>query len=272
MPSVARISLHPIKSLDAMVVTRARISQGGSLEHDREFALVDPEGKFVNGKRNARVHLLRSGFDIETRTVTLHTSTGDKRSFQVDDDRAELELWLSRFFGFPVKFVRDASTGFPDDREASGPTVISTATLAEVSTWFSGIDPDNLRLRFRANLELGGVPSFWEDRLFNEPGTVVEFDVGPVRFHGINPCQRCVVPSRDPLTGEPSAGFQKIFATRREETLPAWARRARFNHYYRLSINTRIPPSEAGKAIQIGDQVKVIGVTSVRTPTRAGVR
>ncbi len=264
MARIARITLHPIKSLDGVAVEQASVSQGGTLVHDRAFALVDLEGKFVNGKRNKEVHLLRSEFDLDTRTVTLYRQgESDKHRFQVEAQHAELEGWLSGFFGFPLRFMENGHTGFPDDLDAFGPTVLSSATLATVSAWFQRMEPDNLRLRLRANLEIEGVPPFWEDHLFHEPGTVVGFAAGSVRMEGINPCQRCVVPSRDPTTGEPYPNFQKIFATRREETLPSWAARSRFNHFYRLSVNTRIPSSESGKHIRIGDEVTVIGVKHV---------
>lgn len=265
MARIARITLHPIKSLDGVAVEQAMVSQGGTLAHDRAYALVDREGTFVNGKRNKEVHLLRSEFDLDTGTVTLYRQgdSNKQQRFQVEAERAELEGWLSRFFGFPVRFIENAHTGFPDDLDAFGPTVLGSATLVEVSAWFKGIEPDNLRLRLRANLEIEGVPPFWEDRLFHDPGTLVEFAAGSVRMQGINPCQRCVVPSRDPLTGEPYPSFQKIFAVRREETLPLWAARSRFNHFYRLSVNTRIPSSESGKRIRIGDEVRVIGVKRV---------
>ncbi|MGH8563795.1 MAG: MOSC domain-containing protein [Gammaproteobacteria bacterium] len=88
-------------------------------------------------------------------------------------------------------------------------------------------------------------------------GTTVRFTVGAVRFEGTNPCQRCVVPTRDPLTGTEDRGFQKTLAARRAETLPAWAPRSRFNHFYRLAVNMRIPPSEAGKPILVGDPVEI---------------
>ncbi|MGH8659204.1 MAG: MOSC domain-containing protein [Gammaproteobacteria bacterium] len=264
MARIARITLHPIKSLDGVAVEQASVSQGGALADDRVFALVDLEGKFVNGKRNKEVHRLRSELDLDTRTVTLYRQGENaKHRFQIEAQGAELEGWLSGFFGFPVRFIENSHKGFPDDLEASGPTLLSSATLVEVSAWFKGIQPDKLRLRLRANLEIEGVPPFWEDRLFHEPSTVVEFAVGPVCMVGINPCQRCVVPSRDPSTGEPYPNFQKIFAVRREETLPSWAARSRFNHFYRLSVNTRIPSSESGKRIRIGDEVRVIGVKRV---------
>jgi uncharacterized protein len=77
--------------------------------------------------------------------------------------------------------------------------------------------------------------------------------LGGVTFLGHNPCQRCVVPPRDPDTGEVIHGFQKSFAQLRQRHLPAWADVRRFNHYYRLAVNTSIPAAEAGKRLRIGD-------------------
>ena len=72
----------------------------------------------------------------------------------------------------------------------------------------------------------------------------------------MNPCQRCVVPPRDPETGEGWPDFAQTFRARREETLPDWADRTRFNHFYRLAVNTRAPQSEAGKRVRVGDEVQ----------------
>jgi uncharacterized protein YcbX len=115
--------------------------------------------------------------------------------------------------------------------------------------------PDEASRRFRANIELDTDAPFWEDQLFSGSGNPLSFRIGSVTFHGVNPCQRCAVPSRNPETGIVLEDFQKIFAGRREATLPGWAPAARFSHYYRLSVNTRIPASEAGKSIRVGDAV-----------------
>ncbi len=55
------------------------------------------------------------------------------------------------------------------------PTVISTATLEAITTWFPGLNLDQIRIRLRTNLEIGGVPAFWEDQLFAEADAVVQF-------------------------------------------------------------------------------------------------
>ena len=52
--------------------------------------------------------------------------------------------------------------------------------------------------------------------------------------------------------------FQRVFAEKREEGLPPWATKSRFNHYYRLAVNTRIPASQAGKVLRLGDAVSAV--------------
>lgn len=258
-PYLARILLYPIKLLDSMKVTEATVLPTSALRHDREFALFDGEGKFVNGKRSPLVHGLAAAFDPATGGLYLaRRAKGQARRFQWPDDRMALDTWLSDYFGQSICLRRDTGSGFPDDKNALGPTVISTATLEEVASWFPGLSVVSARVRFRANLEIGGVPPFWEDRLFGDPETVVPFRVGAVTFHGINPCQRCVVPPRDMETGAALPDSSQTFRARREEMLPAWANRARFNHFYRLAVNTRAPEKEAGKMVRIGDGIRLL--------------
>lgn len=230
---------------------------------DREFAIFDEQGRFVNGKRNAKVHQLRASFNLDAKTVSLQVQGTRRQVFQIDQERIALETWLSHYFGFAVK-VECSLTGFPDDTHASGPTIISTGTLEEVASWLPEISVDQLRLRLRANIEVGEVPPFWEDQLFTTADSVVQFQIGEVRFEGINPCQRCIVPSRDPLTGKVYPSFQKTFVAKRREKLPSWATVSRFNHFFRLATNTYVPESEVGKTLQVGDSIKILGTRKIK--------
>jgi hypothetical protein len=152
-----------------------------------------------------------------------------------------------------VTLRRETQKGFPDDRTAFGPTVVGEASLRAIQEWYPGLELESLRRRFRTNLELtGGVP-FEEDRLFGAPDELKPFQLGPVHFLGHNPCQRCVVPSRDPDSGDAVPEFQKKFAHLRGQQLPPWANSQRFNHFYRFAVNTSIPPAEAGKCLRVGD-------------------
>lgn len=259
MPYIARISLYPIKSLDGVDVKSASLLSSGALKFDREFAIFDEPGKFVNGKRNPKVHLVRCQFNLENRTVSLQLPGSNSQSvFHLDNEQNSLVATLSDFFGFPVTLQQNLSMGFPDDTDSPGPTIISTATLTEVASWLSGVSVDEMRRRIRANIEIGGVPAFWEDQLFGEDNNTVAFRIGDVRVEGINPCQRCIVPTRDSLTGESYSNFQKIFINKRRETLPSWVAASRFNHFFKLSINTKIAASEANKKLETGSIVEIL--------------
>jgi uncharacterized protein YcbX len=258
MPYLSRIAIYPIKSLGPAYVHQVRIVENGALEHDREFALFDGDGKFVNAKRTPRFHYLSTSIDWKDGLVTLHNrETKAIVSFHIHQQRTELEEWLSGFFGLNVFLKQDSGGGFPDDKKASGPTFIGTSTLDEVSTWYPGSDKQEMAIRFRANLEISDAPAFWEDRLYREADAVVPFRVGSVLFHGANPCQRCIVPTRDMETGEPKTEFSQIFRAQREANLPAWAEKSRFNHFYRLAVNTNVPESEIGKLIRVGDRIEL---------------
>jgi uncharacterized protein YcbX len=255
MPHLARITIYPIKSLDGQDVASARVLPSGAIEFDRRFAFVDRDGQFVNAKRTARLHAIRSAVDLAGRKLEV-ADASEVATFALDEDREEVEKWFSQRLLERVRLVEDAERGFPDDTDAPGPTVISTATLETVADWF-GLTLDDVRRRFRANLEIGGVEPFWEDRLYARASEAVPFNIGPLKLLGTNPCQRCPVPSRDPVTGNVLPQFAKTFARERERTLPQWAESSRFDHYYRLAVNTRPSADSPGAIIKIGDIVEI---------------
>jgi len=260
VPALARVTLFPIKSLDGVTVDRARLTPAGALAGDREFALVDAAGQVINAKRNAAIQRIRATFDLAQRTVSLsvQNASAAPATFGLDGDRSALAAWFSDYFGQPVTIVQNPASGFPDDRAAWGPTVISTGTLTQVARWFAEISIGELRDRLRTNLEIDGVEPFWEERLYDQRDRPVAFQIGSVAFWGINPCQRCIVPTRDSRTGDPTPNFQTVFIAQRQRTLPPWAERSRFNHFYRLAVNTQVPPIDpaaADRRLAVGDRL-----------------
>jgi uncharacterized protein YcbX len=249
--TLARITIYPIKSLDGVDVKSVAVLSNGALENDRRFALVDADGRYVNGKRTAAVHRIRATYDLTQLTVRFDGTV----EFSLCNEQREIGEWLTEATGITCGFVENISGGFPDDTDAPGPTLLSTATLEEVAGWFPGLPRDLARRRFRANLEVSGVEPFWEDRLVGPAGTTVPFRIGSVHWLGVNPCQRCIVPTRDAESGETMTGFQKTFAVARELQLPPWAPRERFNHFYRLAVNTQLATGPSTSQLHVGDFV-----------------
>ncbi|GAA0310332.1 MOSC domain-containing protein [Halarchaeum salinum] len=266
-PHLARIRVYPVKSLDPDDRARARVLRDGGLTDDRAYAIRDADGRYVNGKREPAVHGIDASFDTDGHELALRerrdraTGTLPAESFFLADERGRDAAadWLSTYFGYPVTLDHDGEGGFPDDTTAHGPTVVSTATLAAVGDWFD-LDTESVRRRFRPTLEVGGVPAFWEDRLYVDHERVVRVRIGDAEFLGTNPCSRCAVPSRDPDTGDAIEGFRETFVERREATRPAWASEAWFDHHYRLAVNTAVPEATVGATLAVGDTVEILDV------------
>lgn len=259
-PVLSRILVYPVKSLDGLERASVGLLPSGALALDRTWALFDAQGAVVNGKRHAAVHRLRATVDARGETVSLRDEAGrglEPETFALAETCQSLEAWLRRYFGFPVGLRRNVEVGYPDDLESPGPTVISVATLREIGRWF-GLTIEQVRARLRTNLEIDGVPPFWEDRLFAAKGSTVRFRVGEVVLEGVNPCQRCAVPPRDPVTGANDETFVRRFTELRDRTLPAWSTRERFNHFYRVAINTRLSSETGGRTIRVGDRIEIL--------------
>jgi uncharacterized protein YcbX len=305
MPTLARITIYPVKSLDGVVVEAARVRPAGALEHDRRWQLVDMEGRVVNAKRSPLFHAIRAEFDLAgqggdgprlgTNVIHLDVVPEAVRAGAIPGVGCLAGLrpasfplvpgpdgpcgWLSKALGVEVLLLERAEGGYPDDREACGPTLISTATLAEVARWF-GFDLAEARRRFRANLEIGDCDAFWEDALASParpelqpslldlgpdepvdpyadlpPPEPREFFIGEVRFRATNVCRRCVVPSRDSRTGAVTEHFRDVFEARRGRALPVDVDASGWSHLYRLAVNTRI--EGAGGTLWRGECVVV---------------
>ena len=266
---VAQISVFPLKSCDEVSLAKARVLPSSALEYDRQFALIDSSGDLINAKIHPRIHQLNLRVDPAQRRFHVSERDGRKEiQGSLDNDGRILSDWLSDFFSLDVSIIENGATGFPDDLDAAGPTIVSTATLQTVADWFEGLSLDEVRRRFRANIEVGGVEPFWEDRLVHAGPNLQCFRIGNLTFVGVNPCPRCVVPTRDSRTGEvhPPLFFQQ-FSKNRAATLPDWADRSLFTHYYRLATNTRLlePGTvEPGAAeINIGDPIEVFDSASI---------
>ena len=121
-PRLTNIRLHPIKALDPLSVNEARIGPNGGLELDRAWALYSADGRWVNGKRTAAMHLIRAAYAPDISSVTL-TVPGDRRKIPAmtfafpDDTDGAAELYVLYLNASPqgasperseaVKFLQD---------------------------------------------------------------------------------------------------------------------------------------------------------------------
>lgn len=256
MPAtVSRITIYPFKSLDGYATGLLQIGPGSFVRNDRRYALVDADGKRVNGKATPLVHLLRLNYLADAMFAC--TSVTLNRSIVVDMNApwTPFNAFLSEHFGRRVELREDESGNFQDVPHEAAITLVSTATLEQVAQWMNLTDLDEVRRRFRVTVEVSGVPAFWEDALFGAPGDVIPFRMGDVDLEGVGPRERCVVPTRHSITGTVDTGFAKELARQRWEhrpkdsLLPAW------KHGYFIGVDCRIAPSSWNRCIYLGDSI-----------------
>jgi len=257
-PIISRIRIYPIKSLDFVELNEAEVGVH-SLRYDREFAMLTHDGHFMNGKRSGRVNELMASYDLADYKVTFSDRNGaHMNTFHLLNDTTDVEEYLTDFFGEPITLLQNKHGKLMDIPAASSVTILSEASLQSLHQEFSDRSLDDLRLRFRATIELSGVEPFWEENLVGTPGVGMRFTIGDVDMVGISPRARCNVPPRDPFTGIADKTFVKRMIKSREKSLPDYSPISSYGGLYHLTINSYIPENQKGKWLKVGDELKII--------------
>ncbi|MCI4668205.1 MAG: MOSC N-terminal beta barrel domain-containing protein [Bacteroidia bacterium] len=262
---ISKIRIYPIKSLDPVEVENATAGIR-SLKNDRRFAIVDQQSRYVNGKRTGHVNQLEASYELEKGVVNLSKRNSEViDSFELREGNQELNKYLSDFFGLPVRLLENGQGEFMDIPGASSITIVSEASLLSLHKAFPSKSLEDLRLRFRTNIELSGLEPFEEEKLFDAPGKGVQFRLGDVRMIGISPRARCNVPPRNPLSGELEKDFVRKMMDSRDESLPADSKLPLHgrNTYY-LTVNSYLPATEMDKTIRIGDKLELSEVMDLQ--------
>lgn len=262
MAHVENIFIYPVKGLDATRVETARLTRAGTLSGDREYAMVDPDatvdgefdtvGRTFNGKEIEHLHEITSTFDASRGVLEIDCAGAEPVRFDLATELDAASEWFSAFADRALRLCHRDPPGFLD-RPHLGPSVVSTGTLEEIASWFDGMTLEGARARFRPNVEIGGVPAFWEDRFLAD---CAGFSIDGVRFEGVEACVRCVVPSRSPDTGERTADFRRRLIERRRETLPPWVDEDALGSPFSAMLITEVPEASRDGTIGVGDEVR----------------
>lgn len=220
MPQITALNIYPVKSCRGIAVTHASLRKAG-LDHDREWMVIRPNGRFVTQRDEPRLALivpaLESGFLVlhapemaelrvplrhEGATVITEVWGRGCRGFDAGEAAAQ---WLGDFLGTPMRLVRfdpshrrlsdvawtggiEAENRFSDGYPL---LLISEASLADLNARLATPLPMN---RFRPNIVVSGLDAFEED-------TVDELVAGEVRLRAVKPCTRCAITTTDQNTG-----------------------------------------------------------------------
>ena len=219
MITLAELHLYPVKSCRGIGVREASLTAAG-LEHDREWMVVTPEGRFVTQREQPRMALIATALDAAG--LTLHAPQAGGTSVALGyrgspvevtvwkdrclafDQGEDAARWLSGFLGRPLRLVRfDAARLRPSSAQWTGdveaPNRFSDGfPLLAISR--ASLDDLNARLpaplpmdRFRPNLVLDGLPPYGEDGLH-------DLVAGEVRLRRVKPCTRCSITTTNQST------------------------------------------------------------------------
>ena len=221
MITLAELYVYPVKSCRGVAVDEAVLLEAG-FDHDREWMIVTPEGRFLTQREIPRLALVVPTLGPDHLSlaapglpdlVVPHAVRGESREVVVWRDRcrafdagAAAADWLSRFLGRPVSLVRfDPSQPRYIDAEWAGDTRAITRFsdgYALLALSRASFDDLNSRLpaplpmdRFRPNLVLEGLPPYGEDSLR-------DFQVAGMHLRGVKPCTRCAITTTRQSTGE----------------------------------------------------------------------
>jgi uncharacterized protein YcbX len=219
-PHLHALHLHPVKSCAGLSLERVRLTPTG-LEHDREWMVIDPQGRFITQREAPRLALVQTALH----DGLLWLSAGGVAEITLplahDGPLREVEVWRSRVPAFdagaeaaeffsswlrrPARLVRfDARHARLSNRDYTGelraPNLFSDGYPLMVLS-LASLDDLNGRLakplpmdRFRPNLVLGGVAAYAED-------SHAAIETGAVVLRLVKPCTRCVITTTNQATG-----------------------------------------------------------------------
>ncbi len=227
MIRITALNIYPVKGCRGIALDSARIAATG-FEHDREWLIVRPDGRFMTQREEPRLALIETALsdsdsDRADEALRLRAPGGAEVRVPLDARGKEVEVtcwkdrcaafdagdepadFLTRFLGAPFRLVRfDARRKRPSSPQWTPGIealnqfsdgfpwlLISEASLEDLNSRLSQKLPMN---RFRPNIVVSGLPPFGEDG-------IDELVTDGVRLRRAKPCARCIVTTTDQATG-----------------------------------------------------------------------
>lgn len=236
---VVGLFLYPVKSLRGVAVETLELGARGPL-HDREWMLVDLQGRFLSQRSTPRMATLSASLTSDTLRLSDDGGAALEVPREIDGAPAGVTVWrdtvaaidcgdsaaawLEARLHQPCRLVRmpgstlrpldpafsprpDAQTGFAD---AYPVLLTNTSSLDALNREL----PRALGMeRFRPNVVVAGAPAWAEDEW-----RVVQ--AGAVTFELVKPCARCAVITTDQRSGEKPDGATPLTVLAASRTLP----------------------------------------------------
>lgn len=216
---------YPLKSGMSEALSQAYISQLG-IEGDRRYLLIDQDGKFITARKDPKLLSIRLA--CSDALIKISVGHQPERCFQTyaNSDFIDSQVWarliraqhvsdeidryLSEFLGRSVRMVVNSADAIDlaDKRYSWGPIFSDGYPL--LITTVESLEALNLACggqyemaRFRPNILISGNPA-WDEHNWRF------LRIGNLVLRAEKPCERCVLITRDPVTGEKNPEQQPL--------------------------------------------------------------
>ena len=216
---VSDVFVYPLKSCRGFRVDGWPVLADGRLAHDRDFALVGPDGAPLSPATTPRLALLDATIDLDARAlVVTRSDTGASVRVGLDGGGAATrsdvrvcgsscgavdcgfgaaDAWCSEALATPCALARRGDGGFANEAPL---LLVSREALAALDGRLPGSAD---AARFRPNVVVEGGPAHGEDAW-------AAVEVGGCRFEVTGPCGRCATIELDPGTGLRDRGARTL--------------------------------------------------------------
>lgn len=225
VPSVARISIAPVKGL-ALVDRDAVMLERTGVRENRRFHIVDADGRRYNQLRNGALVQIRQEYDADR--LTLHFPDGTTAEAEIAlgeeittdfygrhvDGHAVDGPWsqaLSEWAGRSLTLVQSAP-GAAVDRGRGHVSLVSRASLEELGRRAGQNGAVDGR-RFRMLFELDGCEPHQEDTWVKR-----QVRMGEAVVYLLNDVGRCAITTQNPDSGAPDLDTLRTIKAYRPET------------------------------------------------------
>jgi uncharacterized protein YcbX len=225
VPSVARISISPVKGLALVDIDAVELERTGAAAN-RRFHIVDADGRRYNQLRNGALVRIRQEYDGERLTLRFPDGTAAEGTIAlgeevttdfygrpVDGHFAD-GPWseaLSQWAGRPLRLVQSAP-GAAVDRGRGHVSMVSRASLEELGRQGGQDGPVDGR-RFRMLFELDGCAPHEEDTWAKR-----HVRIGEALVHLRGDVGRCAITTQNPDSGVPDFDTLRTLKAYRLET------------------------------------------------------
>ncbi|RXG32926.1 MOSC domain-containing protein [Leeuwenhoekiella marinoflava] len=218
-PQIKSLYTYPLKSAGGISLSETQVTSLG-FELDREFALVNSEGKVLTAREKPQLLQLNVAITKDFLSISdngkelqipLKVSSGEVQELQLFENPAfgklineEANLWFRNYLGEALRLVRIDKTnlrtvsskynllgnqyisfadGFPIH-------LVSEASVADLNTKLDNAMPAE---RFRPNIIISGIPAYSEE-------SWKTISIGTCIFDVIEKTPRCSLITIDPKT------------------------------------------------------------------------